>query len=395
MMKIFEIVRMQLRLNFQSKSSIFFYLIMPVIFTFLFSMTEDEPEKMTLYIADLDNSFYSQTVISMVEKTGLYDIKPTSYEEVNDHIANEDGVLAGFVIPKGFGISISQKLVPDLKVISVTETASAGTEYIFISAINKLRQSVIIADMTSGILRNYEDMNVVSSWREKVIVDSLAQWDAPMAETHFSYADKSMSVNKTGNQSSAGYLAFFLCYAMVLGAGGLLIEKENGTLKRLLTVSVTKNQILTGKFLGTFFLGLVQIVIMVAFGSLVVKVNWLLHPFWISILLLTYLFALVSLGMLLSGLVKTHSQLNAIGILLIVGTGMLGGTWWPLEIAPVWMQHVAKIVPQSWFMTSAINLLGNSFNIPNILKSVGVLIGMGLTSILISTRLVSIKKLID
>ena len=397
MKKVIELVKMQLRLSFQSKATIIFTFIMPILFTILFSFSDSPPDKYTFYIADQDNSFYSSNLINMINKSDSYKVEELKEKELNKLIS-EQKVEVAFVISKGFAKSIEEQSNPTIKVIKMNEVSDTGTVHSISSYINKVQQISAIYNMFITILKESEinSSEKLNKLKDDIYTKAVAQWEEPIIKADFKYLE--VNNEKKYNyksQSSAGYLAFFLCYAMVLGAGEILREKEEGTLKRLLVSSVSKNQILFGKLIGTFILGLMQIILLVSFGMLAFKVNWLKEPFLIIILLLAYLFSLVSIGMLLTGIVKSYAQLNAIGILLIVSTGMIGGTWWPLEIAPEWMQTLSKLTPQGWFMKAATGILWDKIMVIDVWYSVGVLLLMGIISIMISTRIIDLKKMLS
>ncbi|MCG8542343.1 MAG: hypothetical protein MJA82_20775 [Clostridia bacterium] len=58
---------------------------------------------------------------------------------------------------------------------------------------------------------------------------------------------------------------------------------------------------------------------------------------------------------------KTQQQLNNVSALIVTITSLMGGTFFPLDIAPELVRTIAKITPQIWAMLGLINAgLNNS-----------------------------------
>lgn len=101
-----------------------------------------------------------------------------------------------------------------------------------------------------------------------------------------------------------------------------------------------------------------------------------------------FVFAVTSLGLFLSGIVKTHSQLAAVTPLILTSTAMLGGCMWPLEIVKSkTLLALANVTPQKWAMQGmeGIACYGQGFEaavIPTL-----VLLGMGLIYFTAGVRL--------
>jgi ABC-2 type transport system permease protein len=88
----------------------------------------------------------------------------------------------------------------------------------------------------------------------------------------------------------------------------------------------------------------------VLFGQLVFGVQWARSPLALAAVVLCFNLAGVSLGILLSTLVRTTDQ--AVGVMIGASMSMaaLGGAWWPLDIVSPTMQRIAYFFPSAWAM---------------------------------------------
>jgi len=145
-----------------------------------------------------------------------------------------------------------------------------------------------------------------------------------------------------------GYLVMFVFFAAAMGSIAIIRERQNHTLERLSAISVRKEALLGGYFLGGIFRGLIQIAIFWILGILVFHVNIGASPVGVIVLSLLVVLMSASFSLMLATLVKTDRAASALGVLCSLLLAALGGCWWPLFIEPPWMQFLAKITPQGW-----------------------------------------------
>jgi ABC-2 type transport system permease protein len=170
-------------------------------------------------------------------------------------------------------------------------------------------------------------------------------------------------------------------YALFFTFGGgasLLVERDEGTLRRLMVMPMGKWTILTGKLLGIFLGALVQMAIMVLAGQFAFGVRWGQDPAALTAMLLAYGFTGTALGVMVAALVKTPAQANAAGTISIMALASLGGAWWPIEIVPQWMQSLALGLPTGWAMRGFHDIITRGLDLNAILLEMGVLLGFGL-----------------
>jgi ABC-2 type transport system permease protein len=60
--------------------------------------------------------------------------------------------------------------------------------------------------------------------------------------------------------------------------------------------------------------------------------------------------ASAGMGLFLAGLVRTFEQQEAVGVIFVIATSMLGGLFWPLDILSPAMQKIGHFTPQAWAM---------------------------------------------
>jgi ABC-2 type transport system permease protein len=179
-------------------------------------------------------------------------------------------------------------------------------------------------------------------------------------------------------QASPGNAVIFSMFFIVYGASSILLEREQGTLRRLLTTPVSKAAILAGKLLGVFIAGVIQIFLMVALGQFFFDVPWGQSPAALAAMVAAFAFSITSLGMLLAALVRTYAQVDALTTLIILPLAGLGGAMWPIEIVPDFMQKIALWLPTGWAMRGFQDIIVRGFGLAQVLPEAGMLVLFGI-----------------
>ena len=149
-------------------------------------------------------------------------------------------------------------------------------------------------------------------------------------------------------------------------------EWERGTMEAIMSTPITIVELLLGKLLPYFVLGMVSLVICVF-----ITLHWFEIPFRGSYLLLfltsaVYLFPALSLGLLISTLAK--NQFVAAQASLIVGflpALLLSGFIFQISSMPHWLQYITHIIPARYFISilQTLFLAGDIYSviIPNLI----------------------------
>jgi ABC-2 type transport system permease protein len=168
-----------------------------------------------------------------------------------------------------------------------------------------------------------------------------------------------------------GYLVMFTFFAAAQSASIVVRERQNNTLERLLATSASRQTIIGGMFAGTVAKGLIQIAIFWTVGALAFKINMGLSPIAVIILSLLMVLVSASFSIMLATLARTEKSAGALGVLVSLVLAPIGGCWWPLFIAPSWMQSLAKLTPHGWANSgfNSLMVFGGDFSgaVPNML----------------------------
>jgi len=117
---------------------------------------------------------------------------------------------------------------------------------------------------------------------------------------------------------------------------------------------------------------------LVGFGALVFGVPWGSDPLPVALVLLALVLASTGLGVMISALVRTRSQMSAIAPVLSTALAMLGGCYWPIEITSPLMQRIALLTPTGWAMVGLKDVVARGMGLEAVVLPVAVLLAFGL-----------------
>ncbi len=190
--------------------------------------------------------------------------------------------------------------------------------------------------------------------------------------------------------SVIGFSLFFAMFTIIFAISEILTEKENHTWDRQMVSPLSKFSILMGNIMGTFIIGFVQVSLMFLVSKYLFKVDWQGNMLHLLLIIAAFVFCVTALGLLLSNFVKTIGQLSAVAPIVITGTAMLGGCFWPLEIIDSKvMLMIANITPQKWAVSSIQKIVVYGYGFNEVVLGFTVLIAMGIVYTLMGTFLLN------
>ena len=160
----------------------------------------------------------------------------------------------------------------------------------------------------------------------------------------------------TSNFVLPGYLTMFVFFTAAMGAEALARERQTHTLERLMANGVRRESLILGKFLAGAAIGVVQVAVMWIVGALAFNIDLGASPAAVIVLSLLMVLASAGFGVLLASFVSNVRTASAAGVLTSLVLAPIGGCWWPLFIAPQFMQSLARLTPHGW-TTDGLNRL--------------------------------------
>ena len=186
-------------------------------------------------------------------------------------------------------------------------------------------------------------------------------------------------------QSVPGMGSMFVMFTVLGGISLLLRERKQWTLQRLVTMPLSKWQILGGKIIAYFTLGMIQYVIVFAVGFLT-GTQFGSSPLALLLVMMAFVLCITALTFALATRMKNDQQAQGLTLLISMTLAPLGGAWWPLEITPPLMQTIGHLSPVAWAMDGFRSLVYFNGGIADVLLPVGVLLAASVVLFAIGVR---------
>jgi ABC-2 type transport system permease protein len=155
-------------------------------------------------------------------------------------------------------------------------------------------------------------------------------------------------------------------------------ERQQGTLRRLLTTPSRKSTFLLGTISGQVAMALIQMFLLIGFGILVMKLNWGREPIALFVLLFAAALAAAAFGTTMGTFIKTGGQAAGLSIMFGMLFAMMGGCMYPLELFPPAIQNAVRILPTTWAMQGMLDLGLRGGGLMDVLPEAGVLLGFAI-----------------
>jgi len=400
MKKLFLIGIKDLKLMFRDRAALTFMLLAPFLLTIgmgfvtgRFSGSSSGLSDIPVVIVNLDNEQLGNTlaeVFSSAELANLMEPTASSDPEAARHLIDSDEASAAIIIPKGFTQSIipaagtmfdPNYVQPEPVQIEVYTNPSRPTSAGVVKAIvdefvsrieegRTSRMTSMVQLMASGLI-NPQDLESEAGGPFQNV-----------GETASSVI--SLRKNVEGTEAvefdllsyfAPGMALMFLMYTVSYGGRSILAERAQGTLPRLMISPTHTSQVLGGKVLGIFFMGVAQVGILILASSVFFQVKWGDAP-GIIVLILAAVFGATGWGTLITAFARTPAQVGSTGSALMLIFGILGGSFVSLEQFPPFMQTISRITPNAWGLDGFTTLaLGGTLK--NLTEPITALLVMG------------------
>ena len=343
------LARTDLKLALRERSTILWLFIMPaVFFYFIGTVTQGgvgfTDSTVELLVENGDGGFLSQHLESRLEENLFSIIRADEIPPVAD--GEEPAKYRRLVIPPGF---TEQLRVEKPVTVSFEGLQSGFGDQYDLFRVQKAAYSV------SGDLVVVKSTGAVIS--PEVLV--LATAESRGVQLIVSPAGRQMQIPSGFQQAIPGTLVMFtLLVLLTSGAAMLVDDREKQLLRRLASAPLTRGQVVMGKWAGRMALATVQIAVAIGVSfTPLFDMNWGQALPMVVVILLAWGALCTSLALLLGSLARTDSQAANLGAFATMTLAALGGCWWPIEVAPAWMQRLQMFTPTGWTMDALHKLI--------------------------------------
>ncbi|MFS0863601.1 ABC transporter permease [Fredinandcohnia sp. 179-A 10B2 NHS] len=404
-MKSFQIAWKDFLIQIRDRKTFLLMICMPLLLTAILGAAlqdvfgSTESLSMKIGVLKPDNDSLADTlvneVLNGVELKDSIEIVEVQSEEILEHMIVEEKVDVGMILPEKWSDGIEKGNLETVEILAdpskeipssvLSSIVTSFTERVnAISVSTKLVVSnLAMAQQVSTVNQDLDAIgtSVVTELQEKAdLKSSMFVVKQPIGE----------KMVTSMQYYAAAMAAMFLLFNMTVGAKSIIKERSTETLSRLLSTPTSKQSILFGKFLGVFYFATMQFFLFIVVTYLGFNVYWGDNIIQLIFVGVSYSIAVSGLSMLFAAILKEEKTADTVGGMVVQVLSLLGGSMLPLAIFPDTLKMIATIAPNNWALTSLLEIMGGT-TWESIYPAIGVLLGIGIVSVLIGSVRLQVK----
>lgn len=350
----------------RERSNIFFVFIFPIALVLLIGVQFGGAAQTALGHFSGDDGDLATAILAAVEEEETIDLR--LFESVDELlVATERGsVQAGVVLPEAMDATAASGEVVEIGYISRPDGTGTQLQSIVGAAVAEVMAPVGAARFAATETgAAYEEAlpvaEAVSSRTEPINVEVSAVGEAifPADLGRF-------------DLGAASQLVLFTFLTALTGASALILTRQLGISRRMLSTPTRVGTIVAGEALGRFSTGLLQGAYIMILTLVIFQVNWG-DPIGALVLLAALSAVGAGAGMLMGAVFSNDEQAAGIGVVLSLGLAALGGAMLPIELFSPTMQRIAHVTPHAWALDGYAELVRRGGSTLDILPELGVL----------------------
>jgi ABC-2 type transport system permease protein len=308
----------------RDRGTLQFALLIPAFQLGLFGLIDTNVQHVPTVVFDQSRSSESRALVADFVNTSLFDV--VSY--VPSRAAMREAIVAG-------RSSIGIEIPPDYARRRLAKRP-ADVLVLIDGSDSSISAQALAAANGAALASSLEELGVGVPDRLAIRVHPLLLFNPD---------------SRSANLLLPGLVGILLTFsATLLASFAIVREKERGTLEQLMVTPASPVAVTLGKLLPYLVLGFAQLLLILVLMTTVFRVP--IHGSLPLLLALStiYLFALLSLGLLVSSWSKTQMEAIQISQMFLLPSIMLSGYIFPLSSLPGPLRAVAQILPATHFI---------------------------------------------
>lgn len=354
------------------RANLMYMFVMPIVFVFVFGVVPSMGNnKVPVAVVNQDHSTISTMIVQKLEQLPDYHVSEISAAEVPS-VLREFKASVAITLPSGLQKDILEGNSPKIGWLLSPNSSGFGQatgsllqlqqklgQWITFGTLN-VRQAEAARTSGTAAVKGATKSPAASIVLSKQTLTTAFQAGLnqaaqvkPLLQAHtvsLSEGKVQTKFIKDNQRVMIGFATMFIIFTVFGTIGSLFTERDKGTWSRLKASPASRASILAGYGLGFFAIGWIQFLVLYLAARFLFGIVIPLNP-TVVLLISLYVLAVCGIALTVAGTVKTNEQHMVIGSFIGIGTSMIGGAYWPLEIEPTWMQHLAWFVPQSWALS--------------------------------------------
>lgn len=344
---VLTFVKINTRRFFRDKLAIFFSIIFPLIFLFVFGSINSGNKDISFKVALINqsNSAVARGFVKQAEqgKVLKVDQSITTLTQAKDKMSRSE-LDAAIVLPKDFG---------DVKPNTTTPSGKATIYY------------------TQNNQQSASALRSIVEAEFKAINAQFVKVEPPFSVTTKQLNERSLSAF---DYTFAGLLGFAIIGMGIFGPVNVFPElKKMGILRRLSTTPLRVWQYFLSVMIGQAIIGLISLGIMFVVAITVFHLRVVGNYVELALFLVYSIIMILGIGLALGGWAKNERQAAPLSNIIVFPMMFLSGTFFPRFLMPEWLQQVSALLPLTPVIDGIRMIATEGKHLTDILPQVGLI----------------------
>ena len=314
---VYIFVKLSTRRFFRDRLALFFTVIFPLIFLFVFGGIFGKDSSLSFKVALINqsSSSFAQQYVKQAHEGKLLKVndKLTTLSQATEKMRRSE-IDAAIILPPDFG-----------NIVNGLPTGTA--QVVYISNGEQAAQTLV-----SVLQSEFKGIN-----------SSLVNSPEPFKVTAVKSNEKSLS---RFDYTFAGLLGFSILGLGIFGPINVFPElKKQGILRRLHTTPLKVWQYFMANVFSQAIIGLVTMAILFAVAMIIFHLKVVGNIFELALYLVFGITTILGIGLAVGGWAKNERQAAPVANIIVFPMMFLSGTFFPRYIMPVWLQSASSYLP--------------------------------------------------
>ncbi|MGB0952144.1 MAG: ABC transporter permease [Planctomycetota bacterium] len=397
------LARKDLRLFFRDRTGVLLGFLLPIslvtIFGYLMGMMTGgggggPMPRATVWIADEDGTAQSAAMVAELRNSQMLRVRPrlnetgTLLDDPRDAATlrtqvEEGDVDLALILEPGFAAALTAGTDAPVTLVRDPglEMESQLVGISLMQALATITDGAIFTNMVADQMRAAGSPEIAIEGMKQMSLqfdmEPLMSGEGLYTTEDHRPPDRDEDVSFAQAQAVGGIAVMMVLFGLTSAAVTLLRERDEGTMRRLLSLPLPPSAILLGKAISVGVVGLIQITLLFLVGEMLFGIGIWRDPITLFALMISTVAAASAFGLLIAGWAKTPKQAEGMSTLLILVMSCLGGSWFPLQMLdlPAGIEVAMRLTLNHWSVSGFQDLFWRTDSLADasIQWSVGVL----------------------
>lgn len=343
---IITFAKINTRRFFRDRLSIFFGILFPLIFLFVFGGIFGNSSSANFHIAVVNQSKskFADQFVSDLKKQSSFTVDDASSLNSTKEKMTRSQLDATIVLPSNFG---------DINTTTHTPSGQATVYY----TQNNQQSGQTLSDILSGIFKG--------------INQGITKSAEPFSVKGQALQNKSLT---SFDYTFAGLLGFALLGMGIFGPVNVFPElKKQGILRRLSTTPLRVWQYFCSMAISQTIIGLISIAIMFIVAMSVFHLRIAGNPFLLAGFLIFGIVEILGIGLAIGGWAKNERQAAPLSNIIVFPMMFLAGTFFPRFLMPDWLQTLSGYLPLTPIIDGIRYIVTEGYTVSQLLPQLGLM----------------------